>query len=488
MTRGFLIASLVWLAILTTLQLAALKPGHEYTGGDFALYILHAKNIAEGRPYADTGYIYNPHFASHSPPIYPPLYPAMIAPIYRRFGLNFVALKAATALTFPITCLLTAAIGVKMGVRGIWLFVLLLVVSANWVFFAFMDFVLPDLPFTCLTCLLIYFALWRESSRDESYRLTAGLAAGLLLYLCQDTREAGLVFVPALVLAEVIRRKAITRYLVTALCVYAILILGTGWYTGRGAANYLQQLVWSPAKYVASLRLYLAELQHLWYGVGMPARIALAIAVSLCFAVGYWSRLRRGPGFAEIALPGYAALLLIWTTGTGMRYLIPVLPLYFCYAALGMQRIASRAPVRVSRAAALVLCAAVLAIYGARYRELARASSPPRTTDAAFIELCDFLRATTSSADIVSSWNPRATALFTGRRGKAYSAAEDPQVVWTDLRRLGTREIIVTNLADDDRKFILPLLAQHPCEVRASFSNAVFQVYELNWTGEGCRT
>ena len=41
-------------------------------GGDFALYVLHARNLADGLPYGDTGYIYNPQYPSLSPPAYPP--------------------------------------------------------------------------------------------------------------------------------------------------------------------------------------------------------------------------------------------------------------------------------------------------------------------------------------------------------------------------------------------------------------------------------
>ena len=37
-----------------------IRQGHEW-GDDFAMYIHHAENIAAHRPYAATGYIYNPN-------------------------------------------------------------------------------------------------------------------------------------------------------------------------------------------------------------------------------------------------------------------------------------------------------------------------------------------------------------------------------------------------------------------------------------------
>jgi hypothetical protein len=48
-----------------------LRPGHDW-GDDFAMYVHHAKNIALGLPYNQTGYIWNPRFPMMGPPTYPP--------------------------------------------------------------------------------------------------------------------------------------------------------------------------------------------------------------------------------------------------------------------------------------------------------------------------------------------------------------------------------------------------------------------------------
>src|SRR5689334_21022175 len=82
--------------------LATLRAGQEW-GDDFGLYVAHARNIVEGRPYDDTGYIYNPQNAVVSPRSYPPVFPLLLAPVYRLRGLDLTAMKAFVVLLFAAT-------------------------------------------------------------------------------------------------------------------------------------------------------------------------------------------------------------------------------------------------------------------------------------------------------------------------------------------------------------------------------------------------
>ncbi len=64
--RNRILATLALVLAITLTHLLTLRPGHEW-GDDFSLYVAHACNLVAGRPYADTGYIYNPYFPSLSP-------------------------------------------------------------------------------------------------------------------------------------------------------------------------------------------------------------------------------------------------------------------------------------------------------------------------------------------------------------------------------------------------------------------------------------
>ena len=50
---------------------STMRAGHDW-GDDFSMYVQHAKNLAEGRPYAETRYIYNPFRPMYAPRAYPP--------------------------------------------------------------------------------------------------------------------------------------------------------------------------------------------------------------------------------------------------------------------------------------------------------------------------------------------------------------------------------------------------------------------------------
>jgi hypothetical protein len=58
------------------------------SAGDFAHYLLHAKAIAEGRPYADVGYLYHPAAGLIGPPTLPPGLPLTLAPLVALGGVH----------------------------------------------------------------------------------------------------------------------------------------------------------------------------------------------------------------------------------------------------------------------------------------------------------------------------------------------------------------------------------------------------------------
>src|SRR5690242_20031072 len=74
------IAVLVLVTLVMVFQIATIRAGHSW-GDDFAQYIQQARNWADGRPFAATGYIHNPDFPAIGPVMYPPLFPMLLAPV-----------------------------------------------------------------------------------------------------------------------------------------------------------------------------------------------------------------------------------------------------------------------------------------------------------------------------------------------------------------------------------------------------------------------
>src|SRR5262245_35441851 len=94
--------TLLWILLIISavgiFYLTTIRQGHAW-GDDFSMYISHSRNIVEGRPYADTGYIYNPKKVV-APKTYPPVYPLILAPVYRLWGLNLTAMKMEVVVIF----------------------------------------------------------------------------------------------------------------------------------------------------------------------------------------------------------------------------------------------------------------------------------------------------------------------------------------------------------------------------------------------------
>ena len=85
LARIFLILS------IGVLLFSALRRGQPWDG-DFALYLMNARNIVLGLPYAKTAYLLNPDNAIN-PAAYPPGVPLLFAPIYALFGIDLPKLK-----------------------------------------------------------------------------------------------------------------------------------------------------------------------------------------------------------------------------------------------------------------------------------------------------------------------------------------------------------------------------------------------------------
>jgi hypothetical protein len=76
------------------------------SSGDYAQYLLHARALVEGRPYTDTGYIYDPAASLIGPPVYPPGLPLTLAPLVALGGVHSVLVR----LLMPVSVLLFAAL------------------------------------------------------------------------------------------------------------------------------------------------------------------------------------------------------------------------------------------------------------------------------------------------------------------------------------------------------------------------------------------
>ncbi|MEZ4414464.1 MAG: hypothetical protein R3E10_01795 [Gemmatimonadota bacterium] len=74
------------LVLLLVFGLRDATLGPDAKADDYAQYLLHARALVEGRPYADTGYLFSPLQWGVGPPVQSPGYPLTVAPAFALLG------------------------------------------------------------------------------------------------------------------------------------------------------------------------------------------------------------------------------------------------------------------------------------------------------------------------------------------------------------------------------------------------------------------
>ena len=350
----------IGLALVTAAVLIAERRSGQDWGGDFALYISHARNLSEGRPYADTGYIVNPLFRSVSPSSYPPLFPLVLAPLYARYGLDYNVLKLPGiiffALSIPIVfCLFCRDLPPPQSLLAVFLWA-----AWPWVLW-FKDSVLPDFLFVLLWSLALW--LLRVAYDESPVRRPEmrGISIGVLAYAAYATRTAGIVLPAAVLCYDVLRFRRISRLAVFVVGVFVVLTVGQGLLI-HSESSYLQMFAIAP---VQTVKAYLHAVTTLftsadggWERIVRYATIAPAFAL-IC--VGYVVSFRRFRSPLELTCALYAVLLLLWSLGTGTRYMMPLVPFFFLYLFTGLDRVTSHLSSPARNGA---LCALLVLILG----------------------------------------------------------------------------------------------------------------------------
>ena len=88
------VLAIAFAVFLYAFMAAELSPGVHSEGTDWAMYVMHARNIVKGLPYAQTGYVFQPGSTTETGAnSYPSGYPLLVAPFYAVFGLNIKLFK-----------------------------------------------------------------------------------------------------------------------------------------------------------------------------------------------------------------------------------------------------------------------------------------------------------------------------------------------------------------------------------------------------------
>jgi hypothetical protein len=310
-----------------------------HTGGDNAGYISLAHSIVQGEGYRE---LWDPQEPPHTK--YPPVFPLVLAGAILLGAKSWVTLKM-VPVAFTLLSVLFAFLWVRRR-EGLGLAVgvaLLLAVSDGVLDYS--RWILSDPTFLALTL----GAFWALDRKQGQERTGAGLALVIVAYF---TRSAGL----PLVLATAVWLGLRTRWRAFAAFAIAYSVPAVWWWLrGRagGRGEYVAEF-WLLDPYQPdlgragmgdmldrigqNLQLYLTQiLPEGIVGLEGPFLPVLGIGLTLVALVGWIRRMQEDTGVAEIFLPLYAGLLLLWpVVWSGDRFALPLLPLLFLYAGAGL--------------------------------------------------------------------------------------------------------------------------------------------------------
>ena len=350
------------IGIAVLFLILTIRPGHDW-GGDFALYIEHAINIATGHPYSDTWFVYNSRDPFMSPRSYPPVYPLLLAPVYKLFGLDLYAMKVAGILVFAVFLLLFYRyVGKRLNSPIAQVLVVACMAFSPW-FWEAKDRILPDFLFILILygAIMLFDRIYAmRHSGLAQYLLAVG--GGLMVALLYGTRSVGLLIVPALFLHDIIRRRLVSRATLIITIVLAI------FYVTQNAFLHTDQSYFESLKTVDNveeegvdnsvrenatnegllavikynidamgdriprkLDAYGSMMSAYWY-IGdsvIPGGVLLLVMTMLAVA-GFVDFIARSPSVGDYFTLTYVMILLVVPFGQ-QRYLLPLIPLYLLY-------------------------------------------------------------------------------------------------------------------------------------------------------------
>jgi hypothetical protein len=354
----------ILVALSAGLVVGAFNPA-PHSGGDNAGYVALAHALAGGEGYVDA---FDPLRAPHTK--YPPLFPLLLAGLIGLGATTWTALKSisavATVAGVAATFLWTER---RLGPWAAFATGVVFSASAGTVYHS--HWVLSDAVFVLLAMVSLW-ALERAEARSWDRRW---IALGVVSALCSYfTRSAGLPLLVAILTWLALRRRFKTVGAV-ALAFGAPALLW--WLRGRGAGvgDYAIEF-WLVDPYQPGLgtigvggllgrgleNAVAYATRHLPAAVlGASGGWATGFGLTLLSlaVVGWGARVRRAPHAADLFVPLYAGLVLVWpAVWGGDRFVLPLLPMVLAYAAWTLER-ATR---RLGGGGSMVAAGAMLAL------------------------------------------------------------------------------------------------------------------------------
>lgn len=446
------------IAIFTLVACFSFQDGQGWD--DSALYIAHAKNLATGLPYAETGYIHNPHHLV-SPTSYPPVTALILAPVYYVFGMHFSAMKTVLYVFFSAALLLIFYYFRRIAQTTTAALVTTLVMY-NPAMWGYKESIGSEMPFLFFLYAALLVLLLRDQATRHTLRLMWACGLGVLAYLTFATRFIGMVLIPAIVVHDLWHRRRLHTdtlpVLGTFLLGYLIQIrlLGTN-------ADYSDGIVRTGLDNIYPNILYHVNVLSSFFprpyklSLVVPWAMMVLIACGMLVPIAHYFYNRQGckkhtdknsckhAGNIHLFFVGaYAATLLVQPYQQGVRFLLPLLPIIIFYMSAGAMAILQL--LGLSRRHSLAVMITTVSLYHSWYYMTA---DPPALRwgihQPASVQMFQMVQQLVPENARVIFAKPRAMALYGQRHSAIWPETLHIETAWAYFHKIAATHLVVAH-------------------------------------------
>ncbi len=473
-----------------------LREGQNWDG-DYALYIMNARNIITGRPYADTGYLFNPKNPIH-PASYPPGLALLLAPLYLWSGIDLQQMKMVGVSAFILFLLVFSRIVRQFLPAGIALAVTA-VVGLHPVFWQFKDMIYSDLPFL----FFCYAALYLVESLHQSHRAPqqwAIVGAALALALAYMTRTIGIILFPTIALMSLYRSKKLINSGALIIALAALIIIFgrlrfpndvatyAGYFEGYNLLAVAQQQ--NTPGFMEGMRALV--ISKVFHGARLgPYRLnadGVVVAFLLLVLLGWIIRVRARFSIYELFLLAYGLMFLAFPlvyASEFTRYSLPMWPLLILYAFYGVYTTIGLLGKTAQLTLPVLLFAAVCSVFAMQYRKTNFGPIPRSVTDPSSRELFDTIKTAVPTDAVLLARKPTIIALFTDRRSAIWPAKFSDEELWRYMHEIGASYIVEDPLRfgvthDPPEDELHAFIERNQSALTRIFANSWFNLYEVS--------
>lgn len=360
----------------------------------------------------------------------------MLAPVYALTGLSPLALKLPGLLLY-IGFLLFYFLLIRTRLAPTESLLAVSLFAFNPGFLLFLDNIISDIPFLCLSTLGILVANLYTRETQEKKSLALAALAGFAIFAAFFVRTQGLVLLGSLLLYQGVRflRQRDQRQRLIADSLVILAVFGIFWSIASlifpgGQSSYLSLYRDFTINTLTGNILNYSKLFSEFFA-GLPGQALVFAIFVLFFLIGLAARFQ-----ADLLFVLYIGLYLLvvwsWPEWQGYRFLFPILPFFVYFSLQGVGATLKKLNQRqgtVPQKTVYVFLMLIVAffVYKAGLDAFTNLRAD-RTINGPFdpysTEIYDFIKNNTSPESVIIFFKPRAMRLMTGHDSLALTECE----------------------------------------------------------------